>query len=98
MEADAVIMAPITRGIAPFGLLDKYCPPAAIEQHDWLDARQWMLRLCEGGQIGIYCAQRPRAVAVNGRTVRTTWKKNGLLTLQAPSGKPAIVLVTLSLR
>jgi hypothetical protein len=93
MQADAVVMAPVVRGVAPFGLLDKLCPPAVIDGHGWLDARHWRLHLWEGGRIGIWCARRPKACAVNGRRTRFAWDKTrGLLIVRTRTGAAELLL------
>jgi len=87
-------VAPIEKGYATLGLLDKFISPAAvdIEEH----SEKVALTLAEGGLFGAYCASQP-TVAVNGRPLDSAKikYKNGLLMLDLEAWKGMPVSVEL---
>ncbi len=93
---ELVTISPITRGVAPLGLLDKFAGPGAIEHWSPPAGDACYVRLIDGGRVGFYCADRPAEVRVNGRKARPAYDEaTGLLTVKAPAGAPAEIRLVL---
>ncbi len=91
VEFELVTLAPIEKGFAVLGLLDKFAAPAAVTGFGLLEGAAWA-RLRDGGRVGFYCQQPPAAVRVNGRKARFAHDAaTGLLTVAAPTGGPVEV-------
>jgi hypothetical protein len=59
------IIVPADEVFRPVGLMDKYIPPAAIEQ-TWSSGRRYYVRLREGGLFGFVSDRPPAGARVNG--------------------------------
>jgi raffinose synthase len=63
---DLFTLVAVERGVAAFGLLDKYLGPAAIMSQDW-QAGELVISLREAGEFGAWLARAPAAVRLDGR-------------------------------
>ncbi|HWT03024.1 MAG TPA: Sip1-related alpha-galactosidase [Pyrinomonadaceae bacterium] len=63
---DLFTLVPMTRGVAVFGLLDKYLGPAAVVSQK-LEAGRVTIRLREAGDFGAMLARPPAGVELDGR-------------------------------
>lgn len=92
MQAALFLASPIDRGLAVFGLLDKFNSPAAVTSHRWLTPHSHQTTLVQGGRLGFYSAIRPDRLTINGRVRPFTWNHStGLLTMRASSQAPVQV-------
>jgi raffinose synthase len=97
LQPELFTLAPISRGAAVFGLLDKYLGPAAVVEQTWAGSRL-QLKLADSGELGVWLERAPSAVAVNGRQVPYRFDASRHLLIvrvaKPATGQP---LVTLSL-
>ncbi|HEY0376675.1 MAG TPA: Sip1-related alpha-galactosidase [Pyrinomonadaceae bacterium] len=63
---DLFTLVPVNRGVAVFGLLDKYLGPAAVLSQKLEDGRV-TIRLREAGDFGAWLARPPAGVELDGR-------------------------------
>ena len=79
-------LADVERGVAVFGLLDKYLSPAAVVSVK-RDTRGLTVRLREAGEFGAWLARAPSRVEVDGRALPASAFKyaGGLLRVPASS-------------
>ncbi|HEY9232224.1 MAG TPA: Sip1-related alpha-galactosidase, partial [Blastocatellia bacterium] len=63
---DLFTLIAVDRGIAAFGLLDKYLGPAAIISQDW-QGGELVIRLREAGDFGAWLTRAPASVRLDGR-------------------------------
>ncbi|HEY9285051.1 MAG TPA: hypothetical protein VIP46_16485, partial [Pyrinomonadaceae bacterium] len=83
---DFFTLAPVERGVAVFGLLDKYVGPAAVVSVGRA-AGAAEVRLREGGDFGAWLERRPARVELDGRALRAAEYSyaGGLLRVPAAS-------------
>jgi hypothetical protein len=68
---DLFTLVPVERGVAVFGLLDKYLSPAGVVSVK-RDARGVTVRLRESGDFGAWLEHAPSSVEVDGRALRAS--------------------------
>lgn len=68
LKADLFTLVAIERGVAVFGLLDKYLGPAEIIAQSW-QGSELVIRLRDAGEFGAWLEQAPRSVVVDGKRV-----------------------------
>lgn len=83
---DIFTVVPVERGVAVFGLLDKYLGAAAVSSVRQ-DARTVTIRLREAGDFGAWAERAPARVEVDGRVLppRAFSYRAGLLRIPASS-------------
>ncbi|MDX2110813.1 MAG: Sip1-related alpha-galactosidase [Verrucomicrobiota bacterium] len=88
LEYELVTLAPITKGVAALGLLDKMSGIVAIDNASWLTPSIYQTILLDGGRIGFYSAKRPKLVrtSITGAEVRYDGKTK-LLEVILPAGE-----------
>ncbi|HJQ24328.1 MAG TPA: Sip1-related alpha-galactosidase [Blastocatellia bacterium] len=79
---DLFTLVAAARGVAVFGLLDKYLGPAAIVSQTW-QGDELVVRLREAGDFGAWLRRAPAAVTLDGRRLAATAYRytQGLLSL-----------------
>jgi raffinose synthase len=89
-------VAPLTSGIAPLGLLNKYNAPAAIVDQE-ISASTIRVSLKEGGKFGIVLPTKPKEVLVNGKRHSGYTYNNGICVINIPNvdAKTQLVIVNL---
>lgn len=93
-QADLFIFSPVQSGIAVFGLVEKWNPPAAILAVERKNETIEIRTRC-GGDFGFAATSLPREVRVNGS--KTAWRRrpDGLLVIATPPGSECLIaLVT----
>ena len=60
-------IAPVDRGIAPIGLIDKYNSGGAITRQGWNLLGEYELDLRDGGPLLLWCEKEPGRVEVDGQ-------------------------------
>lgn len=71
LGADLFTVTRLRRGLAIFGLLNKYLGPAAVESVQWRTGGA-VIRLAQAGEFGAWLLRPPVAVAINGKTLPAT--------------------------
>lgn len=66
---DLFTLAPVERGVAVFGLLDKYLSPASVVSVSHHDNDATTVRLREAGEFGAWLESEPLKVEVDGRAL-----------------------------
>ncbi|HJU56545.1 MAG TPA: Sip1-related alpha-galactosidase [Pyrinomonadaceae bacterium] len=77
---DLFTLVPVKRGVAVFGLLDKYLGPAAVLSQR-IEGGSVTVRLREAGDFGAWLAQPPASVELDGRRLPSSsyFYERGLL-------------------
>jgi hypothetical protein len=85
-QAELYWLAPVEKGAAAFGLIEKYVAPRTVKttQDDGAILR---LETIEGGTLGVYTERAPRLVRVDGAEVVPKWS-SGLLEVVLPRTPP----------
>jgi raffinose synthase len=65
---DLFTLAPVRRGVAVFGLLNKYLGPAAIVSQEF-ESNKVRVHLSEAGDFGAWLSRPPARVEIDGRAV-----------------------------
>src|SRR5207237_9067107 len=65
---DLFTLAPVERGVAVFGLLDKYLSPAGVASVKY-DPRGVTIGLREAGDFGAWLERAPARVEIDGRAL-----------------------------
>ena len=69
---DLFTMVPVERGVAVFGLLDKFIGAAGVESVSFESERIAVVRLREAGDFGAWLAASPARVEIDGRALPST--------------------------
>ncbi len=89
---EVVTFAPLNKGYAVLGLLDKFNSSRAIQYHGFAKDGSYQAAFVEGGAIGFYSAECPSEIHVNSRKTRFTYNEDtGLLVVKAKTGAPVLV-------
>lgn len=87
-------LVPVERGFAPIGLGDKMNSAGAITEMSWIDDRECVLALRDGGPFVAYCARKPTRVDVDaGSAAYSHESPLGLLRVELPDGGRRILRI-----
>ena len=89
---EVLLFSPVSEGVAAFGLIDKYNPPAAIARFGVVAPGVVEVGLVDGGCAGFFCEGAPRQVLVDGAPAAFE-REGSLVRVTLPTGSPVVVSV-----
>lgn len=90
---ELVTVAPIERGVAVFGLADKFNSSAAITAQHWTGPNRLEITLIEGGPLALYLEREPVSCSVGKTEIALTRSQNGLSQVTLPGlNQPTLVI------
>jgi len=82
-DYDVMTCSPVTNGVAPLGLIEKYNSSAAILKSEWCD-NCYHAEISDSGVIGFYCEVAPKKVLCNNTDTDYSYdEKCGLLCIKS---------------
>lgn len=93
MDCELLTAVPVSEGVAPLGLLNKFNAPATISNYT-TTADSTMVSFKDGGTAAFYSQNRPHQVEVNGEEKQIDYdESSGLLKVEIPEGQPNTVIL-----
>jgi hypothetical protein len=84
-------VAPLSNGVAPLGLLNKYNGPAAISELEEME-NTLEVTVVDGGEFGIYADSKIKSIKVNEDMVEFD-TNNNMIVLNLPKGKENNIII-----
>jgi len=89
---EMVTVSPMEKGVALFGLIDKFNGSRALESAHWISAQELELVLVDGGRVG-WCSEKSALGATFKTAPVEVTSQGGLSWVQLPEGAPVTLLL-----